>query len=201
MNSSRKLFYNKLIPRIPINKILKKSSSSIGNSFKYKNSISQSLRETFDTNLSYINEMYKKGKMFEYDNISLIGSHRSNLGNMEDLVRENGKKSNNDKKILNKMNIECYNLNNEFKENIKKLKDEINDNICDLEIRFNNEVNKQKVARNKIKYEMKELKKLMWDNQSLLTQLRTRIKSLKYKIDAGKIFSVNGNLPESYIIY
>ena len=172
MNSSRKLFYNKLIPRIPINKILKKSSSSIGNSFKYKNSISQSLRETFDTNLSYINEMYKKGK-----------------------------KSNNDKKILNKMNIECYNLNNEFKENIKKLKDEINDNICDLEIRFNNEVNKQKVARNKIKYEMKELKKLMWDNQSLLTQLRTRIKSLKYKIDAGKIFSVNGNLPESYIIY
>jgi hypothetical protein len=201
MNSSRKLFYNKLIPRIPINKILKKSSSSIGNSFKYKNSTSQSLRETFDTNLSYINEMYKKGKMFEYDNISLIGSHRSNLGNMEDLVRENGKKSNNDKKILNKMNIECYNLNNEFKENIKKLKDEINDNICDLEIRFNNEVNKQKVARNKIKYEMKELKKLMWDNQSLLTQLRTRIKSLKYKIDAGKIFSVNGNLPESYIIY
>ena len=201
MNSSRKLFYNKLIPRIPINKILKKSSSSIGNSFKYKNSISQSLRETFDTNLSYINEMYKKGKMFEYNNISLIGSHRSNLGNMEDLVRENGKKSNNDKKILNKMNIECYNLNNEFKENIKKLKDEINDNICDLEIRFNNEVNKQKVARNKIKYEMKELKKLMWDNQSLLTQLRTRIKSLKYKIDAGKIFSVNGNLPESYIIY
>ena len=201
MNSSRKLFYNKLIPRIPINKILKKSSSSIGNSFKYKNSISQSLRETFDTNLSYINEMYKKGKMFEYDNISLIGSHRSNLGYMEDLVRENGKKSNNDKKILNKMNIECYNLNNEFKENIKKLKDEINDNICDLEIRFNNEVNKQKVARNKIKYEMKELKKLMWDNQSLLTQLRTRIKSLKYKIDAGKIFSVNGNLPESYIIY
>ena len=201
MNSSRKLFYNKLIPRIPINKILKKSSSSIGNSFKYKNSTSQSLRETFDTNLSYINEMYKKGKMFEYNNISLIGSHRSNLGNMEDLVRENGKKSNNDKKILNKMNIECYNLNNEFKENIKKLKDEINDNICDLEIRFNNEVNKQKVARNKIKYEMKELKKLMWDNQSLLTQLRTRIKSLKYKIDAGKIFSVNGNLPESYIIY
>ena len=201
MNSSRKLFYNKLIPRIPINKIMKKSSSSIGNSFKYKNSISQSLRETFDTNLSYINEMYKKGKMFEYDNISLIGSHRSNLGYMEDLVRENGKKSNNDKKILNKMNIECYNLNNEFKENIKKLKDEINDNICDLEIRFNNEVNKQKVARNKIKYEMKELKKLMWDNQSLLTQLRTRIKSLKYKIDAGKIFSVNGNLPESYIIY
>ena len=201
MNSSRKLFYNKLIPRIPINKILKKSSSSIGNSFKYKNSISQSLRETFDTNLSYINEMYKKGKMFEYNNISLIGSHRSNLGYMEDLVRENGKKSNNDKKILNKMNIECYNLNNEFKENIKKLKDEINDNICDLEIRFNNEVNKQKVARNKIKYEMKELKKLMWDNQSLLTQLRTRIKSLKYKIDAGKIFSVNGNLPESYIIY
>jgi hypothetical protein len=201
MNSSRKLFYNKLIPRIPINKILKKSSSSIGNSFKYKNSTSQSLRETFDTNLSYINEMYKKGKMFEYNNISLIGSHRSNLGYMEDLVRENGKKSNNDKKILNKMNIECYNLNNEFKENIKKLKDEINDNICDLEIRFNNEVNKQKVARNKIKYEMKELKKLMWDNQSLLTQLRTRIKSLKYKIDAGKIFSVNGNLPESYIIY
>ena len=201
MNSSRKLFYNKLIPRIPINKIMKKSSSSIGNSFKYKNSISQSLRETFDTNLSYINEMYKKGKMFEFDNISLIGSHRSNLGYMEDLVRENGKKSNNDKKILNKMNIECYNLNNEFKENIKKLKDEINDNICDLEIRFNNEVNKQKVARNKIKYEMKELKKLMWDNQSLLTQLRTRIKSLKYKIDAGKIFSVNGNLPESYIIY
>lgn len=201
MNSSRKLFYNKLIPRIPINKIMKKSSSSIGNSFKYKNSISQSLRETFDTNSSYINEMYKKGKMFEYNNISLIGSHRSNLGYMEDLVRENGKKSNNDKKILNKMNIECYNLNNEFKENIKKLKDEINDNICDLEIKFNNEVNKQKVARNKIKYEMKELKKLMWDNQSLFTQLRTRIKSLKYKIDAGKIFSVNGNLPESYIIY
>ena len=201
MNSSRKLFYNKLIPRIPINKILKKSSSSIGNSFKYKNSISQSLRETFDTNSSYINEMYKKGKMFEYNNISLIGSHRSNLGYIEDLVRENGKKSNNDKKILNKMNIECYNLNNEFKENIKKLKDEINDNICDLEIKFNNEVNKQKVARNKIKYEMKELKKLMWDNQSLFTQLRTRIKSLKYKIDAGKIFSVNGNLPESYIIY
>ena len=201
MNSSRKLFYNKLIPRIPINKIMKKSSSSIGNSFKYKNSISQSLRETFDTNLSYINEMYKKGKMFEYNNISLIGSHRSNLGYIEDLVRENGKKSNNDKKILNKMNIECNNLNNEFKENIKKLKDEINDNICDLEIKFNNEVNKQKVARNKIKYEMKELKKLMWDNQSLFTQLRTRIKSLKYKIDAGKIFSVNGNLPESYIIY
>ena len=201
MNSSRKLFYNKLIPRIPINKIMKKSSSSIGNSFKYKNSISQSLRETFDTNSSYINEMYKKGKMFEYNNISLIGSHRSNLGYIEDLVRENGKKSNNDKKILNKMNIECYNLNNEFKENIKKLKDEINDNICDLEIKFNNEVNKQKVARNKIKYEMKELKKLMWDNQSLFTQLRTRIKSLKYKIDAGKIFSVNGNLPESYIIY
>ena len=201
MNSSRKLFYNKLIPRIPINKIMKKSSSSIGNSFKYKNSISQSLRETFDTNSSYIKKKKKKGKMFEYNNISLIGSHRSNLGYIEDLVRENGKKSNNDKKILNKMNIECNNLNNEFKENIKKLKDEINDNICDLEIKFNNEVNKQKVARNKIKYEMKELKKLMWDNQSLFTQLRTRIKSLKYKIDAGKIFSVNGNLPESYIIY
>ena len=34
-----------------------------------------------------------------------------------------------------------------------------------------------------IKYEIKKLKQLMWDNQSLLTQLKTRIKNLKYKID------------------
>ena len=34
-----------------------------------------------------------------------------------------------------------------------------------------------------IKYEIKKLKQLMWDNQSLLTQLKIRIKDLQYKIN------------------
>ncbi len=48
---------------------------------------------------------------------------------------------------------------------------------------FNIELNKQKIQMTHIKYEIKILKQLMWDNQSLLTQLKTRIKDLKYKID------------------
>ena len=48
---------------------------------------------------------------------------------------------------------------------------------------FDIELNKQKIQMIHIKYEIKKLKQLMWDNQSLLTQLKIRIKDLQYKIN------------------
>ena len=74
-------------------------------------------------------------------------------------------------------------MNKEFKENWKKLKNDLNSEINNIEMEFNIELNKQKIQMTHIKYEIKKLKQLMWDNQSLLTQLKTRIKDLKYKID------------------
>lgn len=74
-------------------------------------------------------------------------------------------------------------MNKEFKENWRKLKNELNCEIDNVEMEFNIELNKQKIQTTLIKYEIKKLKQLMWDNQSLLTQLKTRIKNLKYKID------------------
>ena len=74
-------------------------------------------------------------------------------------------------------------MNKEFKENWRKLKNDLNSEIDNVEMEFNIELNKQKIQMTHIKYEIKILKQLMWDNQSLLTQLKTRIKDLKYKID------------------
>ena len=201
MNSSRKLLFKKIIPRIPINKIIKKSASSMGNTFRYKNSFSPSLKETYDTNSSTINLMYKKGKNFDYSNLGHLGSHRSHLGFLEDLVKEKDKENFNHKKIFIKLKNDCNNLNHEFENNIQKLKNDINENIDNLELKFKFEVNKQRIQTEHLKYQMKELKQLMWDNQSLLTQLRTRIKSLKYNMDGKKMFSIENNSNNSYIIF
>ena len=129
--SKRKFSFNK-IPKLPLKKVLKKSMSSIGTIYKYKN------------------------PPFQFQQYS---------------------------SKINPLKYKFHEMNKEFKENWRKLKNELNCEIDNVEMEFNIELNKQKIQTTLIKYEIKKLKQLMWDNQSLLTQLKTRIKDLKYKID------------------
>lgn len=184
---SKRKFSFKKISKLPLKKVLKKSMSSMGTIYKYKNSCSlQFLQYSSDikplTN-SYIDVKYNNGQLIHYNNIPKIESYRTNLEKLEDIIRENrSEKIDNNNKLI-KLKYKFHEMNKEFKENWRKLKNELNCEIDNVEMEFNIELNKQKIQTTLIKYEIKKLKQLMWDNQSLLTQLKTRIKNLKYKID------------------
>ena len=182
----RKFSFNK-IPKLPLKKVLKKSMSSMGTIYKYKNSCSlQFLQYSSDikplTN-SYIDVKYNNGQLFNFNNNHKIGSYRTNLEELENILRENKREKIDNNNKLIKLNYKFHEINKEFKENWRKLKNDLNSEIDNVEMEFNIELNKQKIQMTHIKYEIKILKQLMWDNQSLLTQLKTRIKNLKYKID------------------
>ena len=163
-NNKKLNFSFKKIPKLPLKKILKKSMSSIGTIYKYKNpsfQIQQYSPEIKPLTDSYMNDKYNNGQLTRNNNIQKNGSYNK----------------------LFKLNYKFNELNKEFKENWKKLKNDLNSEINNIEMEFNIELNKQKIQMTHIKYEIKKLKQLMWDNQSLLTQLKIRIKDLQYKIN------------------
>ena len=183
--SKRKFSFNK-IPKLPLKKVLKKSMSSIGTIYKYKNPPFQFQQYSSKINplkYSYIDVKYNNGQLFNLNNNHKIGSYITNLEELENILRKNKREKidNNNKQF--KLNYKFHEMNKEFKENWRKLKNDLNSEIDNVEMEFNIELNKQKIQITHIKYEIKKLKQLMWDNQSLLTQLKTRIKDLKYKID------------------
>ena len=68
----------------------------------------------------------------------------------------------------------------------------MNSEIDNLQMKFNSELNKQKIQNNIINKEMKELKKEMLDSQNLLTELKQRINSLKLRIDGNEMYNEDG---------
>ena len=185
-NNKKLNFSFKKIPKLPLKKILKKSMSSIGTIYKYKNpsfQIQQYSPEIKPLTDSYMNDKYNNGQLTRNNNIQKIGSYRTNLEELEKTIRENRREKMDNNNKLFKLNYKFNELNKEFKENWKKLKNDLNSEINNIEMEFNIELNKQKIQMTHIKYEIKKLKQLMWDNQSLLTQLKIRIKDLQYKIN------------------
>ncbi len=74
--SKRKFSFNK-IPKLPLKKVLKKSMSSIGTIYKYKNPPFQFQQYSSKINplkYSYIDVKYNNGQLIHYNNIPKIES-------------------------------------------------------------------------------------------------------------------------------
>jgi hypothetical protein len=76
-----------------------------------------------------------------------------------------------------------------LKDDYSKLKYEMNNEIDNLQSKFNFELRKQKIQNMNINKEMKELKNDMIESQNLLIELKERINSLKMRIDGNKMFN------------
>ena len=68
----------------------------------------------------------------------------------------------------------------------------MNSEIDNLQMKFNSELNKQKIQNNIINKEMKELKKEMLESQNYVMELKDRINSLKLRIDGNGMFNEDG---------
>lgn len=184
-------YYNKLA-------LLNETSKfSMSNLPRYqKKSISQIRKENLQTcvkNRKYIETMYRSGNFFEYNlKKPHFGSHRYHLGGLENTARTMLPNIGFEKNRLMMFNTQCDNLRRDQNHIYNRLKTDLNDEVDNLEMKFNQNMNRQKVANTKLNKEVKELKDGLLDNRNLLVELKQRINSLKLRIDGQFMYNVDG---------
>ena len=174
---------------------IKTGYSSMG-FFPKTKSISEIKRENLRTRQStynYIDSMYRTGGMFKYNlKKPHIGSHRSHLSTMENYVRGISRNKFDDNNEIYMLKSQCDTMRDILKDDYSRLKYEMNNEIDNLQNKFNFELRKQKIENCNINKEMKELKKDMVESQNLLIELKQRINSLKMRIDGNKMYNQDG---------
>lgn len=190
-NTRNGSFYNKLA-------LLNETSKfSMSNLPRYqKKSISQIRKENLQNRArsrKYIETMYQSGKFFEYDlNKPHLGSHRYHLGGLENAARTMLPNIGFEKNRLMMFNTQCDNLRKDQNLIYNRLKTDLNEEVDNLEIKFNQNMNKQKIANIKLNKEVKEVKDGLLENRNLLVELKQRINSLKLRIDGQLMYNVDG---------
>lgn len=87
---------------------------------------------------------------------------------------------------------ECDILRDNLRKDYKDLKYELNEEINNVQIKFNLEMNNQKVVNAKANKEMNELKNEILETKNLAVELKMRINSLKLRIDGNGMFNQDG---------
>ena len=170
--------------------------STFGSNLSATKSISQIKRENANnkqSNYNFIDKMYKTGKFFQYNlKPPHLGSHRSHLGYLEDCARSMLPNLGNQKNQYYLFSNECDILRDNLRKDYKDLKYELNEEINNVQIKFNLEMNNQKVVNAKANKEMKELKNEILETKNLAVELKMRINSLKLRIDGNGMFNQDG---------
>ena len=159
-------------------------------------SISQIKREnqkSRESNRKYIETMYRSGNYFNYDlEKPHLGSHRSHLGVLEEKTRSMVPELDFEKNRLMIFNTQCVNFRNDQKNEYNNLKREMLDEVDNLQIKFIQNLNRQKIENNKNKKEIKDLKNDLLNTKNLLCELKLRANALKLRIDGKPVFNADG---------
>ena len=159
-------------------------------------SLSQIKRENLlaqQSNRKYIETMYKSGNFFDYDlTMPHTGTHKSHLQRLEDKTRSMIPELDFEKNRLMIFNTQCVNLRNKQKNDYNKLRRDMLDEVDNLQIKFTQNLNRQKIENNKNKTEIKEIKNEFLDTKNLITELKVRVNSLKLRIDGTPVFNADG---------
>ena len=157
------------------------------------NQIKRDSQLSRESNRKYIELMYRKGGFFDYENKKPhLGSYRSYLYNLEQNARSMVPELDFEKNRLMIFNTQCINLRNDQKYNYKTLKDELNTEVDNLQMKLSQNLNGQKVINNKNQNELNELKKEYLDSKNLITELKMRVNALQLRIDGTKMYNSDG---------
>ena len=184
------------------------NKTTTNNSYKYYNStgysslpfqqktLSQIKREnqkSRESNRKYIETMYRSGGYFNYDLRSPhLGTHRSHLGVLEEKTRSMVPELDFEKNRLMIFNTQCINLRNDQKNEYNNLRREMLDEVDNLQIKFTQNLNRQKIENNKNKKEISDIKNDLLDTKNLLCELKVRANALKLRIDGSPVFNADG---------
>ena len=159
-------------------------------------SLSQIKRENLQSkqnNRKYIETMYRSGNFFKYDlNAPHTGTHKSHLGYLEERARSMIPEIDFEKNRLMIFNTQCINLRNDQRNEYNNLKRDMLDEVDNLQIKFIQNLNRQKIESNKVKIEIKDIKNGFLDTKNLIAELKHRVNSLKLRIDGKPFFNADG---------
>ena len=171
--------------------------TSLNNSMPFQqktiSQIKQENQQSKQNNRSFIETMYRSGNRFKYD----IGNpnsstYRSQLKYLENRVTGLVPEMDFEKNRLCMYNTQCTNLRNDMKDEYKHLKDEMQNEVDNLQLKLMKELNGQKNANQKSFYEIKQIGKEFVDAKNLIVELKNRINSLNLRIDGRKTYNTNG---------
>jgi hypothetical protein len=162
----------------------------------YQRTISQIKREnqlSRESNRKYIETMYKTGGFFNYDlRPPHLGTHRSHLYSLERRVRDMVPEMDFEKNRLMIFHTQCINFRNDQKNDYKVLKNEMNEEVNNLQLKLMQNLNGQKIENNKNNKEISQIKKDFLDTKNLITELKMRVNSLKLRVDGKEMFNKDG---------
>ena len=172
-------------------------SSSYNKTLPYnQKTISQIKREnqlTRDSNRKYIETMYKTGGFFNYDlKTPHTGTHRSHLYDLEKRARDMVPEVDFEKNRLMIFNTQYINFRNDQKKEYNSLRRDMLDEVDNLQMKLTQNLNGQKITNHKNQKEINELKNELLNSKNLLTELKTRINSLKLRIDGTPMYNADG---------
>ena len=171
--------------------------TSLNNSMPFQqktiSQIKQENQQSKQYNRSFIETMYRSGNRFKYD----IGNpnastYRSQLKYLENRVTGLVPEMDFEKNRLCMYNTQCTNLRTDMKDEYKHLKDEMQNEVDNLQLKLMKELNGQKNANQKSFYEIKQIGKEFVDAKNLIIELKNRINSLNLRIDGRKTYNTSG---------
>ena len=150
-------------------------------------------------NRSFIESMYRSGNTFKYDiGDPYTGTYRSQLKYLENRVLGFVPEMDFEKNRLCIFNTQCINLREDMKSEYKTLKNEMQDEVDNLQLKLMKELNGQKNANKKSFFEIKQIGKEFVDAKNLVVELKNRINSLNLRIDGKKTYNTSGMLIRDY---
>ena len=173
--------------------------TSLNNSMPFQqktiSQIKQENQQSKQYNRSFIETMYRSGNKFKYD----IGNpnattYRSQLRYLENRVTGLVPEMDFEKNRLCMYNTQCTNLRTDMKYEYKHLKDEMQNEVDNLQLKLMRELNGQKNANQKSFYEIKQIGKEFVDAKNLIVELKNRINSLNLRIDGRKTYNTSGDV-------
>lgn len=156
--------------------------------------ISNDYLSTFQNKrMNYIDTMASSGNFFEYDlSPPHIGTHRAHLGEMEDITRNKKKIFDIELQKFIALQRQCINFRTEMKDEYRKLRNDLQDEMNFLQVKIHNNLNRVKVEnldnQTKLKNTINELKQ----TKQLFLELKERVNKLKLKIDGEKMYNKDG---------
>ena len=174
-------------------------STSFNNSIpSQQKSISQIKRENEQSkqyNRSFIETMYRSGNKFKYDlSNPYSGTYRAHLKYLENRVLGLVPELDFEKNRLNIFHTQCINLRTDMKNDYRSLKDEMQNEVDNLQLKLMKDLNGQKNANKKIFSEIKQIGKEFVDANNLVIELKNRVNSLNLRIDGKKTYNTNGSV-------
>ena len=116
-------------------------------------------QQSRQSNRKYIETMYRSGNSFAYDlNRPHPGTHRSHLGNLEERTRAMIPELDFEKNRLMIFNAQYINLRNDLKKDYTNLIKKMLDEVDNLQIKFVQNINREKIESNTNNMEINKIR-------------------------------------------